>query len=300
MSVAPLVEQIQLGQLPVWRIRVGQAEALVACQGAHVLRYGFDGEPDIVWGNPEAVFEPGTPIRGGIPVCWPWFGDLLKNPAAVQAMCTTTADAPAHGLARQVAWQAGGVEVDTDRVRLDFHHRTSAETTPGWPHATELTLSLSVGERLELTLSVRNLEDHPLVLSQALHTYFAVSDVREVGIEGLANADYYDCLDGWTRKRQNGEPTITAETDRVYVGLPARLAIRDPQWQRRLFVETRNSHSAVLWNPWIDKAARLSQFADDAWTGMLCIETARVMDDVLTVAPGASAEMAVSLWREAL
>ncbi|WP_434154021.1 D-hexose-6-phosphate mutarotase [Pseudomonas sp. JZ134] len=299
-QAAPLVEQIQKGELPCWRIRIGRAEAVIACQGAHILSFGLDGEQPIIWDNPDAEFIHGQPIRGGVPVCWPWFGDIKRNPPAVQHMLTEVEGAPQHGLVRQAGWATGDMDVDVDRVRLDFHYQTSAAHMPGWPHAADLTLSAEVSDRLTMTLTTRNIGDQTLTLSQALHTYFAVSDSRQVGIEGFTHADYYDCLDGWERKRQNGEPVIDQEVDRVYQGLPSRLGIRDPEWNRRIFIETKNTSSAVLWNPWIEKSKRLTPFADDAWQRMLCIETARVMDDVMVLAPGETGQISATLWSEPL
>ena len=119
-------------------------------------------------------------------------------------------------------------------------------------------------------------------------------------MEGLDGCDYIETLEGWERRVQQGDVGFAGETDRIYLGTPSRLAIRDQAWQRRVLIEASDSASAVVWNPWIDKAARLSQFADDAWQRMLCIETARVLDDALLLQPGASHGMAVSLWSEAL
>jgi len=129
----------------------------------------------------------------------------------------------------------------------------------------------------------------------------SVGDVRRASVEGLDGCRYVDALEeDWRAQRHDGELRIAAETDRLYLDLPPRLSILDPHWQRRIVLETHGSRSAVLWNPWLDKAKRLSQFAADAWQGMLCIETANVLDDLLQLAPGAQHQLGVSLWAEAL
>ena len=154
------------------------------------------------------------------------------------------------------------------------------------------------GERLRLEMTTHNLGDKPLPLSQALHTYFAVSDCRQVSIEGLQGNRYLDAMENWEERQQHGVVRFTGETDRVYLDVDKTLVIHDPLWERGIHVKGDGSRSAVVWNPWIDKAARLSQMPDDAWTGMLCIETARVMDDAMSVAPGRSETMSVEIWSE--
>jgi glucose-6-phosphate 1-epimerase len=138
-----------------------------------------------------------------------------------------------------------------------------------------------LAQDLGMSLETHNRGDTPLTLSQALHTYFAVSDVRQVGVEGLQACRYIDTLQDWQELRQQHAPVFAAETDRIYLDTPARLSIVDPGWGRRIHLDARGSRSAVLWNPWIDKARRLSQFPDDAWQNMLCIETANVLEDVV-------------------
>ncbi|WP_457788405.1 D-hexose-6-phosphate mutarotase [Pseudomonas sp. PL-6] len=293
------VERVELDQLTCWRVRTVHAELLVAQQGAQILSYQPDGQPPLIWLSEQAAYERGQSVRGGVPVCWPWFGDLRCNPPAVQAAYQPGL-APSHGLVRGLDWQLLGIDEDGDAVTLRFVFDSRQHLLPGWPHAARLQLDIRLGEDLALNLETHNQGDEPLVISQALHSYFAVSDVRQVGVEGLDGCRYLDTLDDWRERRQDGALQFAGETDRIYLGTPARLSIVDPGWDRRIHLDSSGSRSAVLWNPWIDKAKRLSQFAAEAWQGMLCIETANVMEDVVRLAADERHALRLRLSSEAL
>ncbi|MCY1543005.1 putative glucose-6-phosphate 1-epimerase [compost metagenome] len=193
-----------------------------------------------------------------------------------------------------------GIDSRDDEVSLEFAYNSVEQPLPGWPHAAELNLRIRLDQHLSLELSSRNLGSTPLTLSQALHSYFAVSDIRQVHVEGLAGCRYIDTLDNWLERQQSGALGFRGETDRIYLDTPAQLSIIDPAWQRRIQLRSSGTRSAVLWNPWTDKARRLSQFAADAWQGMLCIEHANVLGDHVQLEPGAQHQLKVNLWSEAL
>ena len=132
------------------------------------------------------------------------------------------------------------------------------------------------------------------------HSYFAVSDVRNVHVEGLDGLNYIETLDDWKTVIQSGDLRFAGETDRIYLNTPTRLSIIDPAWERRIELTSSGSRTAVIWNPWIERAAAFSDLADDGWQRMLCIETANVMDDVVTLAPGASHTLGVSIASKSL
>ncbi|MCP1607594.1 D-hexose-6-phosphate mutarotase [Pseudomonas citronellolis] len=294
----PRVEQTTIDELPCWRIHTEFGEALIAQQGAQLLSYQPHEQPPLVWLSEQTGYKRGQSLRGGVPVCWPWFGDLARNPVQVRTEYAGD-QPPAHGLVRGIDWQLD--DIADEQGALAVHWKLDArQGLPGWAPSAELSLVMRFGERLGLELTTRNLGDKPLALSQALHTYFAVSDVRQVSIDGLQGCRYIETLENWEERRQDGLVRIQGETDRIYLDVDRPLVIRDPQWQRGIHIQTGHSRSAVLWNPWVDKAQRLSQFADDAWQRMLCIETARVWDDVLSVAPGRSETMSVEIWSEGL
>lgn len=295
------IERIERGDLACWQIRSADgAELLIAEQGAQVLSYTPAGGRPLIWLSEDAAFTRGQSVRGGVPVCWPWFGDLARNPAEVQAMRQADTPPPAHGEVRARDWQLLNIADEDDGVSIEFILDAAEDGLPGWPHALELKLAVRLDARLSINLVTTNLGREPVAFSQALHSYFAVGDIHQVSVEGLEGRRYIETLANWQERRQQGALRFTGETDRIYLDLPPTLSIVDPAWQRRIVLQASGSDSAVLWNPWIDKAARLSQFADDAWQRMLCIETANVMDDCIILAPEATHEMGVSIRAEAL
>ena len=270
--------------LPGWRLCFGQAQLDIAQQGGQILSYYPDiNQPPVIWLSACAEYQQEHSVRGGIPVCWPWFGDIQHNPAVVQK--STTADAPFHGLARTLDWQLIDSSVDQQGVQISLQLDASAGLS-NWPHAATLELHICLTEQLTIRLENYNLGSQPLAITQALHSYFAVSDIRQTEVEGLAGCTYYDTLEQWQLRDQVGALNFTGETDRVYLQVPEHLQIIDPGWQRRIDLRSQGSHSAIVWNPWIAKAQTLSGFADDAWQQMLCIESANVLDDHLLLGSG--------------
>lgn len=296
----PTVEAVKLDELNCWRIRHAGAELLVAQQGAHILSYQRAGQPPLVWLNDRATFTTGKAIRAGVPVCWPWFGNLARNPHSVQAMYSGEQPASAHGLVRAMGWSLSGIESEGQALKIDFALPQAATGLPGWPHRVELKLSIRLDEQLHIDLTSHNLGADAVTLSQALHTYFAVSDVRNVQVQGVDGLRYIETLDDWKTLTQRGDLHFAGETDRIYLDAPPHLSILDPHWQRRIQLTSRGSRSAVVWNPWSERAAHLADMADDGWQRMLCIETANVLDDVVTLAPGASHTLGVSVMGIAL
>jgi len=292
------IQRIEKDQLSCWRLRNEDAEVIVAEQGAQVLSYRQGEAAPIIWLSEEAAFQAGQAVRGGVPVCWPWFGDLARNPQSVQDTYQGSQPAPAHGLVRNIDWVMARSDTNDDSVTLVF---ASNRELPGWPHAVDLSLNISLDSKgLHLSLTSHNRGDTTIALSQALHSYFAISDIHQVTVEGLDGRPYIETLEDWQQRQQQGDLIFGGETDRIYLDLPSRLSLRDPGLKRQILLETRGSRSAILWNPWIAKAQRLSQFADDAWQRMLCIETANVMDDVIQLEPSASHTLSVSISAESI
>jgi glucose-6-phosphate 1-epimerase len=297
------VESVKLGELNCWRITVGQDELLVAQQGAQVLSYQRGGDTPLIWLNEHAHFLDGKPVRAGVPVCWPWFGNLARNPATVQAMRTGGSEgAPAHGLARAAHWHLLGIDENDDSVSIRFDLPQAADgSLPDWPHKVAANLTISLGQALTVSLTSHNLDQHAVSLSQALHSYFVVSDVHQVSAEGFAGSSYLDTTTpGWDEKQQVGPVRFTGETDRIYLNTSGDSSIVDAAAKRHVRLTSTGSNSTVVWNPWTERAAQLADMADDGWQRMLCIETANVLDDAVTLQPGGAHTMAVTITSEAL
>jgi len=297
----PEVESIQLGELNCWRIRHGQAELVVAQQGAHIISYQIDGDEPLIWSNPGAVFKHGKAIRGGMPICWPWFGNFQRNPQAVQDMRQSSEPANAHGEVRAIDWELMGMGEDGDALIVEFIQPKAEGHLPGWPHTVGVKLQIRMDAALNVSLASFNAGPENVTISQALHSYFAVSDVRQVSIEGLDGVSYLNTLESWDIPQvQAGDITFTGETDRIYQGTPDLVSIVDPAWKRRIQIQTLGSKSSVVWNPWIEKTKTFSDMQADGWQSMVCVETANVMSDVVTLKAGDMHVMGVSIRAEPL
>ena len=282
----------QRDELTLLRVSNTHADALIALQGAQVLEFCAKDKRPLLWLSELAEFKRGQSIRGGIPVCWPWFGDIKRNPELVQRM-TRGENLPAHGLVRNQDWTLESITETADHTHITLSYSIWAATQTEWPHNASVRLTISIGRNLRLQLTSRNDSPEPLTITQALHTYFPVSDSRQVKITGLEQTRYIDTLDGWREQTQSGSVEFSSETDRIYFGVPESIELVDRGWQRRIALRARpsssstNSNSAIVWNPWIEKSKRLSQFADDAWQRMVCIETANALSDSVALAAGA-------------
>lgn len=270
------------GGLRCVKVSTKLASAEVYLQGAHVTHFQPAGQPPVLFMSGKSWFEAGKPIRGGVPVCFPWFGPrkggLPGSP---------------HGFARLTEWQfTDAGEAADGTVELCFE-LDAAKAAPGlWNAGLTAHYCVSVGRELRMTLIVRNTSGAPVQFEEALHTYFAVSDVRNVSIEGLAGAVYQDHLLADKEITQGAEPIrITAETDRLYLNTRSTCIVHDPGWKRRIVVEKSGSDATVVWNPWIDKSIRMPDFGDEEWPGMLCIETCNAGPNSVTLAPGQSHTM---------
>ncbi|RCL29519.1 D-hexose-6-phosphate mutarotase [Pseudomonas sp. AFG_SD02_1510_Pfu_092] len=287
----------QHGELNCWRISSDHAELLIAQQGAQVLSYQRVGQPPLLWLSDQAIFRQGKSVRAGVPVCWPWFGNLQRNPQAVQAMYRGE-QAPAHGLARARDWQLLGIEQAGTTLRIEFELPEAQGELPGWPHDVELKLVMELGDELTLNLTSRNMGYTAVTISQALHSYFAVSDVRQAWVEGAEGLSYIETLADWQQRQQQGALEFAGETDRIYLNTPPTLSIVDPHWKRRITLTSSGSRSAVIWNPWTERARELADMADDGWQRMLCIETANVWDDLVELQPRGSSSLGVRIGCE--
>ena len=268
------------GGLPRYEITTAQAEAHVYPHGAQVTHFAPVGQRPVLFVSAQSWFKGGKPIRGGVPVIFPWFGTRQGHP-----------EAPAHGFARTRSWTAESIHRQPDgQVVLSFRLEGDAETRALWgePHDWVLRHRITVGAALAMELEIENRGTAPLRCEEALHTYFRVSGVGAIQVGGLENTEYYDKADGMRRKRQADQPIRFAqETDRTHVNTPGACVIDDPGWRRRIVIEKSRADSTVVWNPWIAKAKAMPDFGDDEWPAMVCVETGNVADNALEIAPGA-------------
>jgi glucose-6-phosphate 1-epimerase len=253
------------------------ATAEIFLLGATVTHWQPVGQSrPVLFTSAESHFKPDKAIRGGIPVCWPWFGPHPTDPRQ-----------PQHGLVRNKPWKLANMQtIDPTRTRLRFEIETDAAAA---------ALTVTVGPTLHVALRTRNRGASPMRLEEALHTYLHVGDSRQVEIAGVENREYIDKVAGGARKTQDAGPVrFTGETDRVYLDTESPCVLRDAALGRTITVAKGGSRSTVIWNPWVDKAASLSDFGDDEWTKMCCIEAANAADNAIELPKNGEHE----IWAE--
>ncbi len=258
-------------------------QARIFMQGAQIERFQPKGQAPLLWVSSADDFQPGSGIRGGIPVCWPWFG-MHENPQW-----------PQHGFARTRLWQLDAVQMQDQAVELKFSLTVDDADKQYWPHQSRVELIFNLSDSLSVRLVNTNLGETPFSLTQALHTYFPIEDIHQLKASGFSGANYIEFGEG-PYTQDGDEVRFDRETDRVYSQLGDCQLLHTPNGT--IEVRRENSHSAILWNPWIDKSKRLSRFNDKDYLTMVCLEAANVLDDNVTLAPGESHTLATHIrWQ---
>ena len=277
------------GGFPRAVLTAGGSEAHVYLHGAHVTLYQPEGAEAVLFMSGSSVFRDGKAIRGGVPIIFPWFGDHKSNPSL-----------PAHGFVRTRAWTVTGTELLSDRrTKIVFELSDNQATRALWNHSFIARLTVVLGSMLELNLEVSNTGESAFEFEEALHSYFRVGAIGQTSVTGLEGAEYVDKVDAKRLKRQGNDPIeIEGETDRVYLDTQSTCIIADSLLNRKILIEKTGSASTVVWNPWVEKSAGLSDFGDDEWQTMLCVETCNVDRNAVTVAPGETHSMRVGFRLE--
>jgi D-hexose-6-phosphate mutarotase len=267
------------------------ATASICLQGGHVLSWQPAATPEpVIWMSSDAKFAPSKSIRGGIPVCWPWF-----------SAHTTETSFPMHGFARTQLWQVKSTRsLDDGSTEISLTLPITAAMQAMWAHQTQLDMLINVGETLKIALITRNLGDVDFTITEALHTYFAVSSIAQIEVNGLHGVHFHDKAAGWTEGDQTGAISFGEEVDRVYVNTPDRCTIVDAGFKRRIHIAKLGSQSTVVWNPWAARAAQMGDLGQDGWKRFVCVESANALENAVTVQAGKSHTLAVEYRVEAL
>ena len=268
----------QLDDVKIVRVLHEKAEAAISLHGGHVLSFTPKGQSDLIWMSKDAIFNPDKAIRGGVPVCWPWFGRVA---------------APAHGFARTAEWELVEHRESDQGVIVELALFPSEDTLKIWPHLFDVRLIVEVADELKVTLKVRNIDDHAWTFSGALHTYLNVSDILQTQVTGMG-AEYIDSLQD-DKVCQGGKTLeLTAGIDRVYTQSEAVIKVEDKILDRTLNITNHGHNSAVLWNPWIEIAREMADMQDDGYKTMLCVEStihAPTIEQGITLQPNESHEL---------
>jgi glucose-6-phosphate 1-epimerase len=271
--------------LTVANVTLASATAKVFLYGAHLAEWTPAGNKPVIFLSDKAEFIDGIPIRGGVPICFPWFGPRSDG-----------GPGPSHGFARIQPWQLAFAAMvpsaDGDRINLTFTlGPNELSRSLGFDHF-RAVYEVTVGATLTLRLTVANVGKDNLTIEAALHTYFAIGDVRQMALTGLEGARYLDKTDSSKEKHApEGPLRLTGETDRVFPGNLADVTIHDETNQRLIRIAKTGSNTTVIWNPWNELAARLADLDAAAWEGFVCIETANTGTDAVTLKPGESHAM---------
>jgi len=271
---------------PIIEVKNKLCKAQIALQGAHLLGWQKSMGEDVIWLSKEATFEVGKSIRGGIPVCWPWFGAH-----------STQATFPAHGFARTEFWEiASVVQLSDSKTKVNFILDTQKLdcSTKYWPWPTQLEYSMTLSDILELELKTINTSNETITISEALHSYFNVDDIYQTKVTGLDSKYYYDKPDNFKKKLQSGAITFNAEVDRVYINTDGKVAISNPSNQ--IMITTEGSYSTVVWNPWQEVALKMGDLGEKGYLKMLCVESANAMDNAVILKPADSHTLKASYY----
>lgn len=277
-GIAGQVEFIEgQGGFPFIRVKHAKANALISVYAGQVLSFRPAGKTDdLLFLSKKAYYQAGKAIKGGVPVCWPWFGSDPEGKGR-----------PAHGFVRNRIWDVietgvaanGGIQVVLGLI-------DTPETQAIWPHAFVLRLEVTVGDTLNLALVTRNSGNQALTITQAFHTYFSVGDIHRASVSGLEGKSCIDKVDGGKQKTQSGAVTIDSEVDRIYLDVSNDLVIHDAAMKCRITIASQGSQTAVVWNPWAKISAEMGDLLDDDYLRLLCVETTNAATDIITIQPG--------------
>jgi glucose-6-phosphate 1-epimerase len=258
-------------------INNARAHATVSTYAGQLLSYRpKDRQEDLLFVSDKAYYEAGKAIKGGIPICWPWFGPDPENRGR-----------PAHGFVRNRQWQVSGSESLADgstKITLSITDNEATRTL--WPHPFRLDIEITVGDTLRVELVTHNTGNDSITISQALHSYFRVGDISKVSVLGLDGINYIDKANDSARKTQAGPLTISSEVDRIYTDTTGELTIDDASLERKIAITSSGCSTTVVWNPWVDFAVSMAYLDDDDYLKMLCVETANAGPETVTITAG--------------
>ncbi|MCX7193742.1 MAG: D-hexose-6-phosphate mutarotase [Proteobacteria bacterium] len=266
--------------------------ASLCLQGAHLMTWQPKSQAvPVVWLSRDTKPAVGKSIRGGAPVCWPWFGAHATESAF-----------PGHGFARTVPWRVieSGTEPD-GATRLTLRLVASDKTRIQWSHECNVDLTVIVGETLRMEMTTENTGSTDFVIGEALHTYFQIGDIGQVRVTGLDGCEYWDKVGGSNLRRQEGGISFSGETDRVYINTGATCVIHDDELNRRIHISKSGSLSTVVWTPWVEKANKMGDMGQpEGWREMVCVESVNAIENVVKVAAGTTHTLIVEYRAESV
>jgi len=272
------------GGLPKVAVTAAMAAGEMYLLGAEVTSWKPHGREEALFVSAASKWEDGRAIRGGVPICFPWFGSKADDPRA-----------PAHGFVRAKPWQLDSIVAKGDAVTVSMSTASDAGSKKLWPGEFRLVHRATFGAELTMELEMMNTGTAALRFEEALHSYFRVGDAAKARVRGLDGIHYLDKTDGNRDKTQQGDVVIAKETDSVYLDTAHSVVIEDPTLRRRIRVSKENSVATVVWNPWIEKAKAMADLGDDEWKSFVCVETCNVGKHGVTLSPGEQHRMRATI-----
>ena len=265
---------VQQGDLLIAHLTHDQGTARIALQGAQILSWLPNGETTpVIWTSGAAVYQTGKGVRGGIPICWPWFG-------------AGEAGKPAHGFVRTKLWQVAQTAISPAGISITLTTQDDESSRALWNHAFKLSLTMTLSDQLYIELTTQNTDTTDITITEALHTYFGIGDVDHVHVTGLAGVSYLDKVLDMTQHTQAGDVHIAGEVDRVYLNTTTETQIVDAQLNRRIVIQKDNSTSTVVWNPGSEKEKGFADMAQGDYRTMLCVESGTAGNDNVCIPAG--------------
>jgi glucose-6-phosphate 1-epimerase len=255
------------GNLPRINIRKKAVKADIYLHGAQVTSWCPENAEEVLFLSRKSRFEDGKAIRGGIPVCFPWFRGKADNPQA-----------PAHGFVRTKTWQVDSIHDEQDTVLIILSTESNEETYRWWPHDFRLVHRISVGTELKLELTVTNTGLTSMHFEEALHTYHYIAETEKIRVAGLDGVPYLDNTDANREKVQQGDVLITQPIDNAYLNTQETVELIDQVLGRRLQTAKENSRTTIVWNPWESGANALADLGDNEWRQFACVEASNILN----------------------
>ena len=265
-------------------------DAAFTLHGGHLVHFQHKHQAPLIYLSNTAVFNDTKAIRGGVPICWPWFAKPKKELGN---------NLPSHGFARVSKWTVAAITEDNHGVNIDFSLISSKATKQLWDHDFQLTLKAVLGDTIQLSLITENTGVTDFTYSGALHTYLHIANAEQCTIEGLAE-DYTDSLDAGKNKKASTLLTINAELDSIHQANKSEVVVTDIGNQRRIMMTNTGNDSVVAWNPWIDKAISLEDMPNEGYKTMLCIESAITGQNGVLVEAGQAHTLSTAIKETAM
>ena len=289
----PGVARVSEGNGGLARVQITGAfgEGEMYLHGAHLTSWKPAGHDEVLFISTKSRWEEGHAIRGGIPICFPWFRGKVDD-----------AHAPAHGFVRTKMWQLESiVEIGNENgVAVTMFTQSDEHTRKWWPGEFRLVHRVTFGSALRLELVCMNTGTMPFRFEEALHTYNRIASIQDARVQGLDGVSYLDNTDSNKEKTQRGDVVVAAQTDSAYRNTQNEVALLDPKRKRRIRLQKEHSLSTVVWNPWSEGATRLQDLGEGEWRQFLCVEASNILDAAINLAPGQEHRVAAVLTVERL